>query len=261
VIVDYHIHTEASPDAEGAMQEYVKAAQEKKIDEIGFSDHILLKHFENRSNLLVYEMPAYVQDFFKAKQESPIPIKLGAEVDFFEDKIEMMKEFVRKYPFDYVMGSVHVIGNWIVDDPTEIQEYSRKDLSQVYRDYFGLVRELCACELFDILGHTDLIKIFGFKPTQDLAAIYEETAETISRANICVEINPKGLIRPCREIYPSLQFLKILHARDVPITFGSDAHSPKDLGLNLAEAVGLAKKVGYREACTFSNRGRMSVKI
>jgi histidinol-phosphatase (PHP family) len=261
VIVDYHIHTEASPDAEGTMQDYIRVAQEKKIDEIGFSDHILLKHFENRSNLLVHEMPTYIQDFLEAKQESLVPMKLGAEVDFFDDKIDIMREFIHKYPFDYVMGSVHVIGNWIVDEPSEIQEYSKKDLSRVYKDYFGLVEELCACGLFDILGHPDLIKIFGFKPAEDLAAIYEETAEAIARAKMCVEINPKGLIRPCREIYPSLQFLRILHAHDVPITFGSDAHSPKDLGLNIDEAVRLAKKVGYSEACTFSNRQKIFVKI
>jgi histidinol-phosphatase (PHP family) len=113
VIVDYHIHTEASPDAEGTMQDYIRVAQEKKIDEIGFSDHILLKHFENRSNLLVHEMPTYIRDFLEAKQESLVPMKLGAEVDFFDDKIDIMREFIYKYPFDYVMGSVHVIGNWI----------------------------------------------------------------------------------------------------------------------------------------------------
>jgi histidinol-phosphatase (PHP family) len=261
VIIDYHIHTKASPDAKGTMEEYIKIAEEKKIEEIGFSEHILLKHFENRSDLLIREMPNYVQGFLETRQKSLVPIKLGAEVDFFDDKIERIREFVNKYPFDYVIGSVHVIGNWIVDEPSEIQEYSKQDLSRVYEDYFGLVQELCACGLFDILGHPDLIKIFGFKPAEDLAAIYEETAEAIARAKMCAEINPKGLIRPCREIYPSLQFLKILRSQDVPITFGSDAHSPKDLGLNLDEAVRLAKKVGYSEACTFGNRQRSFVKI
>jgi histidinol-phosphatase (PHP family) len=78
---------------------------------------------------------------------------------------------------------------------------------------------------------------------------------------MCAEINAKGLNRPCREIYPSEQFLKILHDHDVPIVFGSDAHEPNDLGRNLEEAVRLAKKVGYTEACRFSCREKELVKI
>ena len=261
MIIDYHIHTKASPDAEGNMQEYIKKAKEKKIDEIGFSDHILLKHLENRSDFLIYEMPNYVQDFLNLKKKSAIPIKMGTELDFFNDKVETMREFIRKYPFDYVIGSVHVIDNWIIDEPSAIQEYSKRDISQVYEDYFGLVKELCACRLFDVLGHPDLVKVFGFRPDEDLTQIYEETAEAIAGAKMCAEINPKGLIRPCREIYPSAQFLKILHTHDVPITFGSDAHTPNDLGLNLNEAVRLAKKVGYTETCTFSHRKKAFVKI
>jgi histidinol-phosphatase (PHP family) len=261
MIVDYHVHTAFSSDAEGSMQEYLVKARERKIDEIGFSDHLVLKHLYDRSDFLVSEMPAYVNEFLGLKEKSEVPIKLGIEIDFFRDKVDEIRNFIQKYPFDYVIGSIHVIDDWIIDEASTIQEYSKRNVSQVYDDYFQLIRELCDYRLCDILAHPDLIKIFGFRPDRDLTRIYEETAEALARAEMCAEINPRGLIRPCCEIYPSLQFLTILHAHNVPVTLGSDAHAPKELGLNLAEAVRLAKKAGYTRVCTFSHRQKAFVEL
>jgi histidinol-phosphatase (PHP family) len=261
MIMDYHLHTEASPDAKGSMQEYVKKAKEKNIDEIGFSDHILLKHLEGRSDFLIHAMPTYVEDFLSFKQKTEIPVKLGIEIDYFPNKADRITEFIQKYPFDYIIGSVHMIGKWIVDEPSTIGEYSRRDTFQTYEEYFRLVREMCACRLFDVLGHPDLIRIFGVRPDKDLSQIYQETAEAIAKSNMCAEINAKGLDRPCREIYPSEQFLKTLRDYGIPITFGSDAHEPNDVGRNLERAVRLTRKVGYTEACTFCGREKTFVKI
>lgn len=261
MIIDYHLHTKGSPDGKGSMEEYAEAAKRKNIDEIGFSDHILLEHLDNRHNFLVREMPVYVETFRRFKESASIPAKLGVEVDYFQGRIGKIRDFIAKYPFDYVIGSVHVIGGWIIDDPSEVDEYSKREPLQVYAEYFRLVREMCSSRLFDVVGHPDLVKIFGAKPSVDITQMYEETAEAIADANMCAEINPKGLIRPCREIYPSEQFLKILHRYDIPITFGSDAHEPKDVGQNLQESVKMAKKVGYDEACTFNQKEKTFAKI
>ena len=258
---DYHVHTKASPDAEGSMEEYVRNAEQKKIEELGFSDHIFLWRLGGYSDFLVNAMPAYVRDFSAFKKKVETPIKLGVEVDFFPDIIEKIGVFIRKCPFDYVTGSVHVIGEWIVHESSTKDEYSRRDPFQTYEEYFRLVREMCACRLFDVLSHPDLIKIFGIRPEEDLTQLYEDTAETIARSKMCAEINAKGLDRPCREIYPAEQFLKILCDHDVAIVFGSDAHKPNDLGRNLEQAVRLAKKVGYVAACRFSCREKEFVKI
>jgi histidinol-phosphatase (PHP family) len=260
-VADYHVHTKASPDAKGSMEEYAKKAKQKKIKEIGFSDHILIKHLDGRLDFLVRAMPVYVKDFLRFKEKAETPVKLGVEIDFFSDKVEKIRDFISKYPFDYVIGSVHVIDKWIIDEPSTKDEYSRRNPFRTYEEYFRFVREMCACGLFDVLGHPDLIKIFGTRPDRDLTQVYKDTAETIARSKMCAEINTKGLNMPCREIYPSEQFLRILYKHDVPITFGSDAHEPNDLGQNLEEAVRLARKVGYTETCRFSCREKDLVKI
>ncbi len=260
--MDYHIHTKASPDARGTMEEYIGKAQGQSITEIGFSDHVTLHHVGVfQANLSEQFMQTCIQDFLVLKEKSELPIKLGAEIDFFPEKIENIREFIQRYPFDYAIGAVHFVGHWMVDSRSQIEEYKKRDMLQVYEEYFGLVQQLCACQLFDSIAHVDLIKIFGFKPRQDFSNILKETAEVIAKSNVCVEINASGLRRPCAEIYPSEQFLRILHSHDVPIVFGSDAHEPNDVGRNFKEAVDLAKKVGYAEACTFDHRAKNFVKF
>ncbi len=260
MIVDYHIHTKAS-DGKGSMKDYVKSAQEKGINEIGFSDHVDKKDLHDWTDFLGRVMPKYVKDFQVFREKSVIPVKLGIEVDFFPDETESIQELVASFPFDYVIGSVHVIDKWVIDHPAQQEEHLKRDPCRSYKEYFGLVREMCATGPFDIVGHPDLIKIFGLKPDKDMQDFYLTTARAIAKRGMCAEINARGLVRPCREIYPSLQFLTILRENDVPVTFGSDAHEPCELGENLDEAVMLARKAGYSEACTFNRRQKAFFRI
>jgi len=259
--MDYHVHTKASPDAKGEMEEYAKEAKKKGVDELGFSDHVILHDTSSGPCMPLHLMANYIQKFLDFKKKSELPIKLGVEIDFAPDDVEKIREFIQKYPFDYVIGSVHFLGDWGIDYAPQINEYSKKDVLQTYEEYFSLVGKACSSRLFDVLAHPDLIKIFGFKPKGDYSHILTETAETMAQSDICAEINTKGLRRPCSEIYPSEQFLKIMHSYDVPITFGSDAHAPEEVGRDFDKAFKLAKKVGYTGACVFANRKRTTVKI
>jgi histidinol-phosphatase (PHP family) len=256
MIVDYHMHTKASPDGRGEFADFIKKAVEKGIDEIGFSEHLL-----DRPARPTDFMDVYVQKFMEAKENSDIPIRLGAEVDFFPDETERIRKFLCKYPFDYVIGSVHALGSWIIDSSSQIQEYLKRDTLKVYEEYFETVRMLCKSRLFDTLGHADLIKIFGFKPDCSITGILEETAEAIAENNMCVEINTSGLERKCAEIYPSEQFLRMLKERDVPITLGSDAHRPEDVGRSFDKAFDLMRKVGFTHLCMYEDRKKTAVEV
>ena len=260
-IADYHIHTEASSDGKGTMEEYAHKAQEKLMTEIGFSDHIDGERLKEQSDIFGHNMSRYVEHFRICKKVSAVRLKLGCEVDYFPIEMNRIERIVKEYPFDYVIGSVHFVGDWGIDNPTRMNEHSKKDPLESYDKYFRSVREMCRSRVFDIVGHPDLIKIFGLKPANDISQMYEDTAQVISDSHMCIEINAKGLERPCKEMFPSLEFLKILREHSVPITFGSDAHNPADLGVNFRKAVKLAKEAGYAEACLFVRREMVSYTI
>jgi len=256
LIVDYHLHTKASPDGSGDFADFIGEAQKRAIDEIGFSEHLL-----DRPARLTDFMESYVENLMRIRKSSAIPMKLGAEVDFFPDEVETIGEFLKKYPFDYVIGSVHFVEGWPVDSFKNMKLYFREDIMHVYEEYFEVIRRLCKSRLFDVLGHADIVRIFGIRPKADRTGILEATAQAISDNDLCVEINTAGLFRPCAEIYPSKQFLKMLEKRGVSVTLGSDAHRPEHVGRSFDKALSLMKEVGYDSICTFEKRKRENVRI
>jgi hypothetical protein len=81
--------------------------------------------------------------------------------------------------------------------------------------------------LFEIIGHADLPKKFGHRPTKDCTPLYERFLTAAKKHNCAIELNTAGLRKDCKEIYPGRQILALAFAKGVPITFGSDAHKPR----------------------------------
>jgi histidinol-phosphatase (PHP family) len=247
------MHTSFS-DGKGEMAEYVKKAVQNKIDEIGFSDHVHV-HKEDWS-MASADLSKYVESIRRLRKGAQISVKAGLEVDFVPDTTETFMQTINQHDFDYVTGSVHYIGNWLVDSEREIEEWKRRDVDQVYGQYFHLVQDMARTRLFDFVGHLDLVKKFNFRPKSDLDELMLQTVQTIRQSGMCIEVNAGGLRKPCHEIYPSEQLLKMCFDNGVPITLGSDAHSPGDVGAGLEEAATLAGKIGYDRVARFTNRRR-----
>jgi histidinol-phosphatase (PHP family) len=256
--VDYHMHTPLCGHAVGEPEEYVEQAVRVGLSEIGFSDHApLVSHRDARYTMDPSQLPLYhgmierVQKKFK-----DFTIKLGLEADFIPGFEKETKQILDGYPYDFVIGSVHFIDRWAFDDPDPSQKvkWRDKDINTVYRDYYKLLRRSAESGLFDILGHVDLVKKFGYRASADLTGEVEMTAETFKKAGVAVEINTSGLRKPVREIYPSLEVLKIYRKAGVPITFSSDSHDPKDVGRDYDKAKALALEAGYGEYLIFRKR-------
>jgi histidinol-phosphatase (PHP family) len=256
--LDYHMHTTYS-DGRCDLGEYVAEAERKKIDEIGFSDHIYLE--KRQWSMDHANLPKYVSDIEALKAKSSISIKIGLEVDFIPGRMDSLMRLIKQWNPDYLIGSVHHIGKWLLDSEREIEEWKRRDVDHVYTQYFSLVQALAKTQLFDIVGHLDLVKKFGHRPKSDLTDLMLRTVETTGKSGMCIEVNTSGLRKPCHEIYPGEKLLKMCFDSDIPITFGSDAHSPEDVGNGFDQAVDLVRRVGYGEITRFTQRRRCSVSL
>ncbi|MDD4237415.1 MAG: histidinol-phosphatase HisJ family protein [Desulfotomaculaceae bacterium] len=264
--VDYHLHTSLCGHASGGIEDYLNQAVSKGIREVGFSDHFPLYFLAPGETIPDYAMaenqlPLYVELVQQSARVSPLRVKLGIEVDYvpgFEKKLAFE---LAAYPFDYVTGSVHFIDGWGFDNPAEIGEYSKRELRLVYEQYFKLVQQAAMTGLFDVMAHPDLVKKFGFRPECDLTPLYEETARVFKKAGVCLEVNSAGLRYPAREIYPAPTLLAIFYQHAIPITLGSDAHNPEQVGAGLDEALRLVRSAGYKEITLFNRRNRSFVRI
>ena len=93
---------------------------------------------------------------------------------------------------------------------------SSRDIDDVWMEYFELVGDAAESGLFTILGHLDLVKKFGYRPTRALDVELDRLVERIARAGVVVEINTAGLHKPVKEAYPSPDILRKLRAAGRP---------------------------------------------
>jgi histidinol-phosphatase (PHP family) len=160
-----------------------------------------------------------------------------------------------------LIGSVHFIDDWGFDNPEFIGRYEGVDIDDVYRRYFGLIETMAMSGQFDIVGHLDLLKVFKFLPTKDIRLLAKGALEAIKKANMSIEINVSGYRKPILEAYPSPMLLQEIFEKEIPITFGSDAHNPEQVGLFTQEIEELARSVGYTKCAIYRGRDRDMLKF
>jgi len=128
------------------------------------------------------------------------------------------------------------------------------DVDAIYLKYHQCLRAAARTGMFDIMAHVDLVKKFVYRPKKEFSNEVAKTAQAFKESGVVVEINTSGLRKPIKEIYPSLGDLKIYCAAGVPITFGSDAHSPKEVGKDFDLGVAHAREAGYKDYVLFKRR-------
>ncbi len=259
VIPDFHIHTPFCGHAGGEIQQYVAAARGLGMPEMGFADHLPLFHLTDPSLTMGREdLPLYVERVRQLQAANPgFPVRLGIEADYIVQHLDDVAKALASYPFDYVYGSVHFIGDWGIDQSRFKYEFERRDINEVYEVYFEHVAAAARTGLFDIMTHLDVVKKYGHRPTKDMTAVYDGVGGVLAKSNVAIELNSSGLRRPVREIYPGLELLKIMRAHAVPITFGSDAHNPDQVGRDFSLLLRHARAAGYTDYVTFAGRERV----
>ena len=261
---DYHMHTPLCRHAVGEPSEYAAHALRVGLDEIGFSDHSPMARDDfDDWRMRADQLDDYVERVRRARRDYPtLAIKLALEVDFIPGQEEWIRSLAERHPWDYLIGSVHYVSDaWDMDNPQKLSEWKKRDTFEVWATYFDRLTRAAESGLFEIIGHADLCKKFGFYPQADCRPLFRRFTQAAASHSVAIELNTAGLRKDCREIYPSHEFLGLAFADGVPITFGSDAHAPGEVGMNFSEAVGLARSVGYRDCCRFTRRSRQRVAL
>jgi histidinol-phosphatase (PHP family) len=243
---DYHTHTALCGHASGRPTDYVQSAKARGLLGIGIADHLpLLPEADPELTMSAGELAAYVAEVQALKAEFPGYVLLGVEADYRPHTVFGVRALLEAHPFDYTIGSVHFLEDWGFDDPRHIGGYADRDIDEIWIDYLQLVGDAAESGLFTILGHLDLVKKFGYRPTKTLEAELARLVDRIAQAGALVEINTAGLHKPAGEAYPTLDILRRLCEAGVAITFGSDAHRPDDVGRDFEHAAKLARAAGF----------------
>ncbi len=269
--IDYHTHHERCGHAVGKLEEYVKRGIKLGLQQLGLSDHLPLIHVDPASYypemaMPMAELPRYVEECLTLKERyrGVIDLRVGLEADYIEGYEDQIREILSPYPWDYLIGSVHFLGEWDITDHRQVDGWEGKDELEVYRLYYDAVKKSALSGLYDIIGHMDVIKRFGYGPQTpegkaEVRTLELETLKVIADSGIAMELNASGLTKPCAEMFPAEHLLQEAFKLSIPLTLGSDAHDPAKLGDGLQEARSMLWHTGFRELAVFEGRRRTTV--
>ncbi len=268
MLTDYHLHLRPDePDttveryftAEN-VERYRAAAAASGIEELGVSEHV----YRFRQALDLWRHPLWVEnavDDIDAYCEfvRGTSLRLGIECDFVPGAEDRTASLLEARDFDYVVGSVHFIGDDAVDHPGWDVWEASGDPDEVWRRYFESLAECARSGLFDILAHPDLVKVWGGArplPERDLHFFYEPAVAAIAESGIAVEVSTAGRRKPVGELYPARGFAEMCVEAGAPFALSSDAHLPEQVGFAYDRAVEFLDDLGVGEICVFEQRRR-----
>jgi histidinol-phosphatase (PHP family) len=234
------------------------------LTEIGFSEHNpMMRDDWDDWHMNLADLDTYVANVEQARRDHPgLTIKLALEMDFIPGHEEWIRGLIARHAWDYMIGSVHYVSDsWDLDNPKRLSEWKNRDPFQVWSTYFERLTMAAESGLFQTIAHPDLCKKFCFYPKEDCTPLFARFLDAAKKHDVAMELNTAGLRKDCKEIYPSRQIVQMAFETGVPITFGSDAHAPGEVGMNFAEAIALARSVGYTQCCRFTQRKREMVKF
>jgi histidinol-phosphatase (PHP family) len=258
------------------MVEYIEAAIQAGITELGFSDH-LGRYYLGRIQKKRYwdwgiserDLDRYFNEALELKElfADRITIRVGLEVDYIEGAEHLAERITARFPCDFLLGSIHCI-------PTigwrHLAQYAKSsmDPEKVYALYFSIAKSALESGLFQSLAHVDFVWRYIICPKTWQAKLADYISDVVSLANRLktdIEINANGYLWSQAnyddDFNPFNILLDAVGAQQAHITLGSDAHAPQLVAKFFPEIIGLLKNKSITHVSTFHQKIRTSVSL
>ena len=250
-MLDAHIHIERGEYTLGWIDEFVKTAVARELDEIWLLEHCyrfeefvpmydavcvysdyIAQWLNRKAGVLRFD--DYLRLVMSVRKEMyPIKIKFGLEVCYFKEFEDLVKAQTNGRDLDFLVGSVHFVDNFAFDHKRE--HWDGVDVDKLYRRYFETSIDLAKSGIYDGIAHPDCIKLFGHRSSFSLLTYYEELAATLAENNMYAEQNGGASRRTGAELGMNPDMLAAMKRHGVKILTASDAHRPEDVGMYINE--------------------------
>ena len=257
---NYHTHTLFSDGIDSA-EEIAKKAIEKNFLAIGYSDHSYT-WFDSDYCMKKNGINDYISKISELKKcyKGKIDVLCGIELDYYSDETDASV-------FDYVIGSVHYVRKdgiyYPVDNSRDeqikcINEGFGGDSSMYAAAYYENLCSHLNTNSFDIVGHFDLLTIFGAVDEENPKYIKSalETADYIAERGTVMEVNTGPVFKKRKKHpYPSYFILKYFLEKGGQVMINSDSHNAESLDFYFEETCVLLKEIGYKSAVRLRKDG------
>lgn len=260
---DYHSHTLLCKHATDKAVDYAHAAVARGVPTLACTEHCPAPEpFSTNVRMALDEFPVYREWVDEAKQVDGVNVLFGIEADYYEDCEAFLGDWLPAQNFDYVLGSVHFLYYDRANGHALTGLKDGNDPWANWTTYFERIALLARTGLYDVVAHFDLPKRYQPTPADaDMERIVKPALDAIAEASMGIEINTSAWRQGCPNAYPSPQILQWACERSIPISFGSDAHTPDDVGFRFEDAVAMALDAGYTERAEYLHRKRTMVPL
>jgi histidinol-phosphatase (PHP family) len=214
----------------------------KKSKDLGIGI-IITEHMDYKYPLpgeFIFNPDKYFKEYEKYRNDK---VLLGLEMGFRPDNIVENKELAEKYPFDYIIGSIHVVDNL---DLYTSDFYQGRDKKEAYEHYLKFMIECVkSYDFFDSLGHIDYITRYARFNDKELyyrefQELIDEVLKQLADKDKAIEINTRRLKEP-----KAVENLMVIYNRFYElggrfVTLGSDSHNTESIGANFKTAKEIA---------------------
>jgi histidinol-phosphatase (PHP family) len=266
--LDFHLHTNQSPDSDVPIDAYAAAAVERRIAEIAITDHVDF----------VPGTPAFAFTTFAERERTVreaaerwaprgVAIRFGVEVTYDSVREADIRDHLARHAYDFVIGSVHVYA----DSPFHASRVAAwtagRPLPEIVAPYFDEVLAAIRSGLFDTIGHLDFVKryLLPHVTPADLAAapeLYEPLLVALVETGTGLEVNTSGLRQAPRETYPAGPIVERYGVLGgTAVSAGSDAHREDAFTAGLDAGYGVVAAAGFRQLAVRRGGGRVHVAL
>lgn len=260
---DYHMHTAFSTDSEAPAETMIEAAIAKGLTSVCITDHYDKDYpfYEDLGeNAFLLDLDSYfgrLQEL-QEKYADKITVRIGIETGLQPHLAGFYEELTKQYPFDFVIGSVHLVDG---KDPYYREQYHDiPDKELYYKAFCGILENLETCRSFDVLGHIDYVVRYGQYREKDYSyEAYRDILDQILKKVLSIgkgiEINTAGLKYGLPFCNPRPEIIR--RYRELGgeiITVGADGHKPEHVAYDFDKAGEILKQCGFRYYTEFVGR-------
>lgn len=265
-MVDHHVHLEKGPYGPDSytldwLGRYFDTAATNGVTSLGIVEHAY--RFHEAKGLLPgawseercrYDLAPYLE-FVERARASGRDVLFGLEVDYVPGHEEGIARFLERYEWDFVLGSVHWLGDFAIDNSPA--DWRGKEVRGVWQAYVETAVRAVRSGLFDVFTHPDLPKLWGHAYPGDVAALFAPLVDALGAVGVAIEVNTNGLRRPVGSLYPDPGILSLAARAGVAATVGSDAHEPRFAAYAFDRAAALLRRAGYASTLRIAARRRL----
>ena len=266
---DMHMHTWFSTDSEACPRDMADEAVRKGLKTICFTDHFDKDDLEWGEEG-IFDVDAYFVEMQKLQEEyaGKLNIRIGIELGLRTYLKDYYEELTKKYPFDFVIGSVHNVpykkdaeGNILYTDPAAEKLFTDRTDKEAYRLMMETTLEnVRTSDCFQTLGHLDYVVRYGKSREKeysytDYADIIDEILKLLIEKEKGLEVNSAGLKYGLPFAHPHPDVLK--RYRELGgeiIAIGDDAHKPEHMAWEFDKVPDILHRAGFRHYVVFKEK-------